>query len=31
LALPGAMLAMRNVGDFDGLDLRLVKPFEKAA
>jgi predicted nucleic acid-binding protein len=27
----GAMLATRNVRDFDGLDLKLVNPFEKAA
>lgn len=27
----GATLATRNVRDFDGLDLKLVNPFEKAA
>jgi toxin FitB len=27
----GAMLATRNVRDFDGLDLRLVNPFEAVA
>jgi predicted nucleic acid-binding protein len=26
----GAMLATRNVRDFDGLDLKLVNPFETA-
>ena len=26
----GAMLATRNVKDFEGLDLRLVNPFEEA-
>jgi len=29
--LHGATLATRNVRDFDGLDLRLVNPFEAAA
>jgi predicted nucleic acid-binding protein len=27
----GATLATRNIRDFDGLDLKLVNPFEKAA
>jgi predicted nucleic acid-binding protein len=27
----GAMLATRNVRDFDRLDLKLINPFEKAA
>ena len=27
----GAMLATRNVRDFDGLDLKLVNPFEAGA
>ena len=26
----GAMLATRNVKDFEGLDLKLVNPFEEA-
>jgi toxin FitB len=29
--LHGAMLATRNVRDFDGLDLKLVNPFEAGA